>query len=197
MTRIARIVSSNSHIDYVGRIIDDLDTDDPPKQDDYGFGQFVQIDLGDEHVIGIIYNSMLVNPEYASFGPRLTPKPELTNFSVDFINEQGILVGILLLGTLASDGRLTHGVPRRIVPPGHDVVSIDASTVRRFHTDSNNALQVHYYSQVVSHAGAFGISLLESIIEQLSQDCPLPDRQRLDVLKQTLAWQRTMGSMRL
>jgi hypothetical protein len=195
--RIARIVSSNSHIDYVGRVIDDLDVNDPPGADDYGFGQFVSLPLGNEDIIGIIYDSILVNPEYASYGPRLTPKPELANFSVDFINEQGVLLGILLLGSHDKNGRVSHGVPRRIVPAGQEVIKLDAEEVKRFHTDEDNALQIHYYSQVVSHAGLFSVALLESIIEQLSADCAVPDRQRLQVLKQTLGWQRTMGGMRL
>ena len=63
--KIARIVSSNSHIDYVGRVIDDLDVNDPPGADDYGFAQFVGL-RGEEEILGVIYNSLLVNPEYAS-----------------------------------------------------------------------------------------------------------------------------------
>ncbi|HEV7929210.1 MAG TPA: hypothetical protein VGP12_03660 [Nitrosospira sp.] len=195
---IARIVSSNSHIDYIGRVIDDLDVNDPPAADDYGFGQFVSLSLaGAGDIIGVIYDSMLVNPEYASFGPRLSPKPELANFSVDFINEQGVLLGILLLGTLDEDGHVTHGVPRRIVPAGQEVVKLDREDIRRFHMDENNAMKIHYYSQVVNHAGPIAVSLLESIIDQLTIDCAEPDRQRLGVLKQTLGWQRTMGGMRL
>jgi hypothetical protein len=43
--KIARIVSSNSHLDYVGRVIDELDSNQPPNADDYGFAQFVKIDF--------------------------------------------------------------------------------------------------------------------------------------------------------
>jgi hypothetical protein len=195
--KIARIVSSNSHIDYVGRVIDDLDVNDPPGADDYGFGQFVGLRLGDEEIFGVIYNSMLVNPEYASYGPRLTPKPELANFSVDFINEQGVLLGILLLGSRGADKKVSHGVPRRIVPAGQEVLKLDAGRVKDFHTDEAGAVHIHYYSQIVNHAGPYSVSLLESIIEQLSADCTEIDRQRMNVLKQTLGWQRTIGGMRL
>lgn len=194
---IARIVSSNSHIDYVGRVIDDLDVNDPPGAEDYGFGQFVGLSPGEEEIVGVIYDSILVNPEYASYGPRLSPKPDSGHFTPDFINEQGVLVGILLLGTLDRDGRISHGVPRRTVPAGQEVVKMDRAHVNRFHTDQNNEMQIHYYSQVVNHAGPFAVSLLESIIDQLTIDCAESDRQRLRVLKQTLGWQRTMGGMRL
>lgn len=194
---IARIVSSNSHIDYVGRVIDDLDVNDPPGAEDYGFGQFVGLSPGEEEIVGVIYDSILVNPEYASYGPRLSPKPDSGHFTPDFINEQGVLLGILLLGTLDREGRISHGVPRRTVPAGQEVVKLDRAHVNRFHTDQNNEMQIHYYSQVVNHAGPFAVSLLESIIDQLTIDCAESDRQRLSVLKQTLGWQRTMGGMRL
>jgi hypothetical protein len=196
--KIAKIVSSNSHIDYVGRVIDSLDVAAPPAPDDYGFAQFVSLPIEEnQEIIGVIYNSMLVNPEYSSFGPRLSPKPELGSFSPDYLNEQGFLIGILLLGITDKTNEITHGVPRRVVPAGQDVFKVEPREIRKFHTDANDCLQIHYYSQVVAHAGLFAVPLLEAIIEQLSLACSEADKQRLGVLKQTLAWQRTMGGMRL
>jgi hypothetical protein len=196
--KIARIIKSNSHIDYVGRVVDELDAENPPSAEDYGFAQFVNLPLSEnEEIVGVIYNSLLVNPDYANFGPRLSPKPELGSFSPDYLNEQGFLIGILLLGTHGGEGKIQHGVPRRVVPAGQDVFKISASDVKRFHTDENDCLQIHYYSQIVAHAGLFAVPLLEAIIEQLSLDCKDSDRQRLGVLKQTLSWQRTLGGMRL
>jgi hypothetical protein len=196
--KIAKIVSSNSHIDYVGRVIDSLDASDPPSAEDYGFAQFVSLPLDeDTEIVGVIYDSILLNPDYANFGPRLSPKPELGNFSPDYLNEQGFLIGILLLGWRGKDEKITHGVPRRVVPAGQDVFRIEDKEVRRFHTDESDCLQIHYYSQIVAHAGLFAVPLLEAIIEQLSLDCSDTDRQRLAVLKQTLAWQRAFGGMRL
>ena len=195
--KIAKIVKSNSHIDYVGRVIDSLDAENPPSDEDYGFAQFVSLPLETEEIIGVIYNSMLVNPEYASYGPRLSPKPELGNFSPDYINEQGFLIGILLLGALDKAGKIMHGVPRRVVPPGQEVFNIEANDIKKFHTDENECMQIHYYSQVVAHAGLFAVPLLEAIIDQLTLDCREEDKKRLGVLKQTLAWQRAFGGMRL
>ncbi len=196
--KIAKIVSSNSHIDYVGRVIDSLDVAQPPSADDFGFAQFVSLPVNDSaEIIGVIYDSILVNPDYSNFGPRLSPKPELGSFSPDYLNEQGVLIGILLLGSKDEKGKILHGVPRRVVPAGQDVFKIDASEVKRFHSDERDCLQIHYYSQIVAHAGLFAVPLLESIIEELSLDCSEQDRQRLGVLKQTLLWQRTMSGMRL
>jgi hypothetical protein len=195
--KIAKIIKSNSHIDYVAQIIDELDAAVPPQSEDYGFAQFVNLPLETEEIVGVIYNSILINPDYASFGPRLSPKPELGSFSPDYLNEQGFLVGILLLGVQDADGKITHGVPRRVVPAGQEVYKIEDAEIKKFHTDANDCLQIHYFSQVVAHAGLFAVPLLEAIITQLSLDCSESDRQRLGVLKQTLAWQRTLGGMRL
>jgi hypothetical protein len=196
--KIARIVSSNSHIDYVARVIDALDVNEPPAAEDYGFAQFVKLPFADgAEIVGVVYDSMLVNPDYANFGPRLSPRPELASFSPDYLNEQGVLIGILLLGTIDKAKKILHGVPRRVVPAGQDVYKIEADEIKKFHADENECLQIHYYSQIVAHAGLFAAPLLEAIIEQLSLDCSDSDRQRLGVLKQTLAWQRTMGGMRL
>jgi hypothetical protein len=196
--KIAKIVKSNSHVDYVGRVIDSLDVAEPPTAEDYGFAQFVSLPLENkEEIVGVIYNSILINPEYANYGPRLSPKPELGGFSPDYLNEQGLLIGILLVGTIDKDGKVAHGIPRRVVPAGQDVYKIDAQEVKRFHSDENECLQIHYYSQIVAHAGLFAVPLLEAVIEELALDCTDSDRQRLGVLKQTLAWQRTLGGMRL
>ena len=43
--KIAKIIKSNSHIDYVGRVIDELDAENPPSDEDYGFAQFVNLPL--------------------------------------------------------------------------------------------------------------------------------------------------------
>jgi hypothetical protein len=196
--KIAKIVKSNSHIDYVGRVIDSLDAAEPPSSEDFGFGNFVSLPVTENtEIVGVIYNSMLINPEYANFGPRLSPKPELGSFSPDYLNEQGFLIGILLLGAKNGGGKIVQGVPHTVVPAGQDVFKLDNGAVQRFHTDENDCLQLHYYSQIVGHAGLFAVPLLEEIIRTLALDCSEEDKKRLGVLRQTLAWQRTIGGMRL
>ncbi len=195
--KIAKIVKSNSHVDYVGRVIDSLDAHEPPKAEDCGFAQFVSLPIAEEtEIVGVIYNSILINPEYANFGPRLSPKPELGRFSPDYLNEQGSLIGILLLGSISNDV-FSHGVPHRIVPAGQDVWKMSESDMKNFHTDKNGSLQIHYYSQVIAHAGLFAVSLIEEIVKQLTINANDEDKNRLNVLKQALTWQRTVGGMRL
>jgi len=196
-TKIAKIVKSNSHVDYVGRIIDALDSDAPPQSSDYGFAQFVSMPLEDHsEVIGIVYNSQLANPDYASFGPRLSPRADLSVLSPDYLNEQGVLIGILLLGWRDGEKKIHQTVPRRVVPANQDVYHLAEKDAQSFHRDAQGQVQLHYYSQIITHAGAFSVALIEAIIEQLESACTPEEKQRLCVLKQTLVWQRTVGGMR-
>src|SRR5437588_5550099 len=105
MNKIAKIVKSNSHVDYVARVVDELDADSPPSREDYGFAQFVSVPVAEgEDVVGVVYDTQLVNPEYGSFGPRLSSHADLKILSPDFLHEQGVLLGVLLVGWRGRGG---------------------------------------------------------------------------------------------
>lgn len=198
--RIARIISSSSHVDYAARVLDSLETAEPPAPTDYHFGQFVKTATGSSEVIGVIYNSQLINPEYGNYGPRLSTPPEHNAvFSPDYLNEQGVLIGILLLGwsSAQADGRRrVQGVPREVLPINADVETMTADEVRAFHHNAAGALELHYYSHVTTHAGPFAFQLLTAIVEQLEALTTERDRSRLAVLRRSLQWQQTMGKMK-
>ena len=196
--RLAKIVKSNSHVDYVGRVVDRLEADEPPVSSDYGFAQFVSIPLEtDAEVVGVIYNSQLINPEYGNFGPRLSSAADNSVLSPDYLNEQGLLLGILLLGWRDGEKTAHQTVPRRVIPVNQDVYALSSEDVQSFHTGADGRVRLHYYSQIITHAGPFAASLIEAIIEQLEPACEAEERQRLCVLKQALVWQRTVGGQRL
>ena len=198
MIKLAKIVKSNSHVDYVGRVIDALDVDEPPSVSDYGFAQFVSIPLDDgSEVIGVIYNSQLINPEYGNFGPRLSSVGDNQVLSPDYLNEQGLLLGILLLGWRDALRSNHHAVPRRVIPVNQDIYSLPDDEVHRFHLGADGSIHLHYYSQIVTHSGPFSAPLIEAIIEQLEPVCEPAEVKRLRVLKQALVWQRTVGGQRL
>lgn len=206
MKKIAKIVKSNSHVDYVARVIDELDADAPPAADDYGFAQFVAVPLKEGiEAVGVIYDSQLVNPEYGNFGPRLSSHAELKILSPDFLHEQGILLGVLLLGwrerakehALEGVWESHHGVPRRVVPVGQDVFTLPEAETYDFHRGADGSVQLHYFSQALAHAGEFAVPLVEAVIAQLEPSCAPAERQRLCVLKKSLVWQRTVGAARL
>jgi hypothetical protein len=204
MSRIAKVVKSNSHVDYVARVIDELDADAPPSPDEYGFAQFVRLPAHEgEEVVGVVYDTQLANPEYGTFGPRLSSHADLKVLSPDFLHEQGVLLGILLLGWRARDGEAAggwtahQGVPRRVVPVGQEVFSMSDAEVFEFHRGAGGEVRLHYFSQALAHAGAFAVPLVESVIGQLEPACEPAERQRLCVLKKSLIWQRTLGQLRL
>lgn len=46
---------------------------------DYSFGSFVSIQLDqlEQRLIGVIYNTLLMNPDFGNLGPRLSPRQDL------------------------------------------------------------------------------------------------------------------------
>jgi hypothetical protein len=204
MSRIAKIVASNSHVDYVARVVDELDAEEPPAPEDYGFAQFVRVPVAEgQEVVGVVYDSQLSNPDYGSFGPRLSSPTELRVLSPDVLNERGVLLGVLLLGWREREGADEakwvgrQAVPRRVVPVGQDVFRLSERDVADFHRGEDGSVRLHYFSQAIAHAGAFAAPLVESVIEQLEPACSTAERQRLCVLKKSLVWQRTLGAVRL
>lgn len=194
--RIAKIIKSNSHVDYAARVIDALESPAPPPSEAYRFGQFVKVATRNGEAVGVIYNSLLINPEYGNYGPRLSTPPDLNAvFSPDYLNEQGVLVGILLVGWQTAAGRI-HGVPREVLPINADVETMSEDEIRGFHHDRSGTLEIHYYSHILTHAGAFAVQLLTEIVEQLEKLTNDRERARLEVLRRTLTWQQTIGRMK-
>lgn len=187
--KVARIVHSNSHVDYVGRVLDRFEVNKPPSLADYGFGQFVVIPVGEQEIVGVIYNSLLLNPEYGNYGPRLSPLPDLAVFSPDFLAEQGVLVGILTLGW-QTDGRAEHGIPSYTIPVGAEVYRMEDDEWRRFHCDERGRIHLHYFVHATTHAREFALPLIERILRRLEPLCSEEERKRLCVLKKSLSWQQ-------
>ena len=129
LVKVAKIVKSNSHVDYVGRVIDELDADAPPRTEDYGFAQFVRLPINNLEVIGVVYDTQLINPEYGNFGPRLSPPPDLSILSPDYLNEQGVLIGILLLGWRDHQSAANHSVPCLVLPVCCDCIRLSETEV--------------------------------------------------------------------
>jgi len=193
---IAKIIKSNSHVDYLARILDSFETNEAPKTEDYGFAQFVKVAVGNGEVIGVVYNSQLINPEFGNYGPRLSTPPELNSvFSPDYLNEQGVMIGVLLLGWREAH-KSFHGVPRAVLPINAQVETMTANEVREFHQDKTGTVQLGYYAHVTTHAGDFAFQLLTAIADQLDGLLEAGNRARLTVLRRTISWQQTVGGIR-
>jgi hypothetical protein len=196
--KIAKIIKSNSHVDYVGRVLDRLDTAEPPAPEHYQFGQFVSVASGAVDVVAIIYNSQLINPEYGQLGPRLSSSAEMNSvFSPDLINEQGVLIGLLLVGWTDEAGLGHQGVPRTVIPVNSEVTSIDDGRVREFHTDARGRINLGYYSHVVTHARQFAPQLLLVVLDQLETVAGDASKSEIAVLRRTLNWQQVFQNKSL
>ncbi len=111
--QIGKIVKSNSHVDYVCQVHNPGETEYAPLPHDYAFGTFVRVELTGQpgYLVGLIYSTILMNPEFGNLGPRLSPASDLEVFSPDYLREQATLVGILAVGQVTSDGQTLQGVP--------------------------------------------------------------------------------------
>ena len=69
--QIGKIVKSNTQVDYVCQINNPGEYVVCPSPQDYAFGTFVRVELPGEndYLVGLIYNTTLMNPEYGSLGP--------------------------------------------------------------------------------------------------------------------------------
>ena len=187
--KIGKIIGSNSHIDYVARV-----EGEGISSADHGFGQFVEMKVDHEKFVGVVYDSRLINPEFSSFGPRLQPRPAIDEPSRS--DKPGVLIGIILLGTIA-DGRPDHAIPRRVIPVGQAVETMADADIFAFHAGASGEANLGYYQRIISHSGQFAVPLLESIIDRLCAGRSDAERERLSVLKNSLKWQSTFAGMKL
>lgn len=157
------------------------------------FGRFVAIPSTDGRFVGIIYDSRLINPEFGGFGPRLQPKPALEDFGTGSDKRTGVLIGVIILGTLSETGHGEHSLPRHVIPAGTEVEFLEDEDVLRFHGLPDGEPMLGYYSRIVSNSGQFAIPLIESVIEMLEPQLNHGAAARLSVLRDSLNWQATIG----
>lgn len=195
--KIAKIVSSNSHIAYIARVLEERDGEGVPAADDYGFGRFVVMPTDGERVVGVICDSRLVNPEYMNYTPRGASTPALGGLRQDLVEEKKALIGILLLGTVDANERPVQEIPKRVVPAGQFVFAMEREAVATFHRGGDGAVQLRYFPNLLANAGPLAVPLAKTMIEQIDADCSETDRQRLAVMANALNWKQTFGDLRV
>ncbi len=194
---IGKVVKSSFHIDYVCQVYGPGEVESPPSPADYAFGTFVRIPLseGNGHLVGVIYDTVLLNPEFGSLGPRLSPAPDLAVFSPDYLAEKVTLVGITAVGTLGADGSVTHGVPSLAAQIDALVERMDNDVIRTFHHPaSRNPAGVHlgYAPLLLALGSPLARHLLLRVVDRLIALFP-GHVAHLSVLRGELAWQAVIG----
>lgn len=157
--------------------------------------------------IGLIYDTILVNPAFGSLGPRLSNDDQVELFSPDYLSERAVLVSILLLGTLSAErgingrsGRMTtrvsHGVPPVAPDLGSEVIALSDDAVHAFHAFADThgpgpGAQPYLHMGYLPHAIAQDHPLLPMAmlrtIERLERLFP-ENAALLSIVKRNFAW---------
>jgi hypothetical protein len=200
---IGRIVKSNTHVDYVCRVLGPAEVASAPAPEDYAFGTFVRVGLAahDSYLVGLIYDTILMDPEFGHLGPvlpvlagpgrpaeglRLSPPADLEIFSPDYLNERAVLVTIVTVGQVTTGGNVRQNVPLLAATLGAMVEKMSDDEVRSFHR-ANGELLLAYAPRLLAAGEPLIPHLLLRVTDQLIGLFPEQARQ-LAVLRSHLAW---------
>ena len=221
---IGKIVKSDSHINYVCQIYAPREVDTEPGPADYAFGRFVRaavrsgqgedtntLDfvLGNSqhlttYAVGVIYDTILVNPAFGVLGPRLSNEAQVELFSPDYIAEKAVLIYIMVLGIMevhpSSDAGLTvlsamHGVPLLSLELGSEIETMTDEEVREFHFFSDPDgienkepyLHMGYLPHIITQRNSLLPMVTLRIIDQLERLFP-QKLALLSIVKRNFSW---------
>ncbi|GAB4571254.1 MAG: hypothetical protein Kow0077_07500 [Anaerolineae bacterium] len=196
---LGKIVKSNSHTDYVCQVFGKNETDDVPEVEHYALGTFVRIEVGagskSGELVGLIYDTVLLNPDFGRLGPRLSPESELAVFTPDYLNERATLVGITAIGRIDSKGGVVQGVPRLAANSDAQVVQMDHDEIRAFHVYGND-LHLDYLPLLVKkqQENPLALHLARIVLQSLEELLPEYAKQ-LAVLNDDLVWRAQIGPL--
>lgn len=202
---IGKVIKSNTHVDYLCQIYGPGEVDRPPAPAAYALGSFVRLPLNGEgdmfgpggssgELIGVIYDTVLHNPEFGNLGPRLSSEPDLQVFTPDYLAEKVTLVGITTVGLRAPDGTVTHGIPALAAQIDAVVTRLGDDEVRDFHRAPGGGVRLGYAPMLVAQGSPLARHLLLRIIDHLGALFP-EEAARLSVLRAELAWQTMITPM--
>lgn len=221
---IGSIVKSDSHINYVCRIYGPREVEVEPGPADYAFGRFVRVAVrsgqadddsaklsvftGSQepvtYAVGVIYDTILLNPAFGSLGPRLSNETQVELFSPDYISEQAVLIYVMILGMIEQlatpEGgievrSIMHGVPLLSLELGSDVETMTDEEVRAFHffrdpgrSDNQEPyLHMGYLPHIIAQRNSLLPMVTLRIIDQLERLFP-QNLSLLSIVKRNFAW---------
>ena len=221
---IGKIVKSDSHINYVCQIYGPREVELEPTPTDYAFGRFVRIAVRSEqpddydvqviltpgksseprtYAIGVIYDTILLNPAFGSLGPRLSNETQVELFSPDYISEKAVLIYVMVLGMMEQRQlpgsrpeilSVMHGVPLLSLELGSEIETITDEEVQAFHffKDSDNPekgtyLHMGYIPHIISQRNSLLPMVTLRIIDQLERLFP-QNLSVLSIVKRNFAW---------
>lgn len=189
---LGRVVKSNSHVDYVVQLFAPGEVSSPPAPEDYAFGRFVRIavDGGRSSLVGVIYDTLLLNPTYGTMGPRLSGDPQLTAFSPDYLPETATVVGVAVIGQRLEPGpeeaKYRQGVPPVAARVGAETRLLADEEFVAFH-QSEDGPRVAYLPRLAAMGNPAMPELLNGILTRLITAFP-ENASTLAVLRSNLDW---------
>ncbi len=184
---IGKIISSSSHVDYLCQVYGPGEAERVPEPHDYGFGTLVAVELADGgYLVGAIYNTTLMNPEFGNLGPRLSPREELAVFSPDYLAEKATLVNVVILGAVERGGAVHQGVPVVAASTDARVRRLEREEIIAFH-QTEDGLRLAYLPMLATMTHPLAPHLMAQLIATLSELFP-QEAQRLAILAGNLAW---------
>ncbi len=224
---IGKVVKSDSHITYACQVYNMAEVEAPPTPADCAFGQFVRAavrsgptslhpadansHIGGQHrsgeqsgevwAIGVIYDTILLNPAFGTLGPRLSNAEQIEIFSPDYLSERAMLVYFNVLGLMqraeqnTPTWQVTHGVPPVALELGCEVETLDAAQIRAFHFFADGGkpggaepyLHMGYLPHLIAQRNSLLPQVTLRIVEQLEQLFP-QNRALLNIVKSNFAW---------
>lgn len=197
---LGTVVQSHSQMDYVAEVYRERERARPPEKQDYEFGQPVYATTtvrGDDHaLVGVVYDSRLVDPDQGRDGPRLS-NPDQEMFVPGYVDEKRTLLGVAFLGHVelepATDGdgsrfaAVEQGMPPWTLDIDDPIRKLSTEGFRQFHF-STGGLRVQYYERLISTADRFGAEVTLALLDRLRTETTA-DRELLDVLEQKVRWE--------
>ena len=223
---IGKIVKSDSHISYVCQIYGSREVEIEPGPADYAFGRFVRVAVrsgqSDDaaspldialgisqepvtYAVGVIYDTILLNPAFGSLGPRLSNETQVELFSPDYIAEKAVLIYVMILGMMelrrtptgtAEFLSVMHGVPLLSLELGSEIETMTDEEVQAFHffhdtisgPDAQNAyLHMGYLPHIIAQRNSLLPMVTLRIIDQLEHLFP-QNLALLSIVKRNFAW---------
>ncbi|MFO7917139.1 MAG: hypothetical protein R6V13_03560 [Anaerolineae bacterium] len=192
--QIGKIVNATSHIDYVCQVYERNEMEPAPQPRDYGFGTLVGIrQRHGGYLVGAIYNTNLLNPEFGNLGPHLSSEEDLEIFAPDYLAEKVTLVAIIILGAVEADGAVAQGVPLVAARIDDPVRKLETEEVVDFH-QSETGLRLGYLSTLTAMDHPLAVPLILKLVDTLSELFP-PESGRLSILRNNLSWRSRVEPM--
>jgi len=188
-TEIGKIIKSNSHIDYVCQVYGPGETAHAPTPEQHALGTWVEMPAGSKQgsvAVGLVYDTQLYNPDYGTFGPRLSSQAQLEVFSPDYLNETAVLLGVLVVGQMTGERRMVSGYCPVAAPIGAEVARMAPERVRAFH-ENGSQLELGYYSLLLSIPDPIMPPLLLGVLDGLEALIPAQERT-ISALRTSLSW---------